>query len=831
MFFRGAWFLILASCLYGCSLNMSESPFPTDVVRVEMQTACTKEIPLTFSRYIQGASSEKEINELFDCIKNTIQTFQTYTKSTKDSAFSYLEIKNFIEKFILKKALKPDTVGMQTMAFKQAMLGGAADEITKDELQRFFNLLDQLKLPITELRTYMPMNTSTLSQLNADEFQKIIVQIKTVGDVLSNFTKQETSSFSFYQLTQVVSAYEKFLEKEPSFSKNLNQYLGHIKFFKSFFLSGSKTAISSNEWKHVFWFLSQLYTVYLKQSYFFKHFAHSWELGEGNAFLTSLVLDGLAILEKSIELYPQRLISQEKFEEFIDLYIDQNSLVSAKSIKGILGPLMGRVLSHELPVLVKGNKKLWPPYGLNYKGLSQLKEIILEWKESQKILEKIYQDLSSAPSEDKLTVHDLGIAIEKKIEPAVFSSANMDEKKYLEEFLKLIKNWIPFNNFEHPSELTLDDLSVYRQYSLKQLSQMNWLYRITKLVMGGYSEITPDGWLGTTEDNLKEFELDFKKIFVDLKFLHPLKEKLYILRFLEANLFTFASYGDQWISVAEATQLISFMTSAKMFGSRIHNEIYEICAAKGKILKDDDGHVVLDYFNNYGIEQKCYWETLFSSVRASVRDGNKTYFSNLPGLNTYIAKYVQGNNNKFDSIPFCVELQVVLKQFMELNRVSKDRFQWAWNIAGRLDIEKDIIDSSDSETMMGILQYVEALITRFDKDSNGFLDRTEAMAAYPYFQSVIKKLAAKSNVTDPKSLEALYTYLLYEGKFPEKGTTVHGYYIPSRSEADYWLWKKNFWSYFHASGYGSSGRKFDFETDRLKVLKIVLEVVRGMQKK
>ena len=110
------------------------------------------------------------------------------------------------------------------------------------------------------------------------------------------------------------------------------------------------------------------------------------------------------------------------------------------------------------------------------------------------------------------------------------------------------------------------------------------------------------------------------------------------------------------------------------------------------------------------------------------------------------------------------------------------------------------------------MQYIEAVYSRFDVNTDGNLDYAESKLALPVFSQTLKKIAHCTQGTELTDVEtgALFTYLLSHGK------------IPTNLEAAVWLGEQDV---------GDALRKFlhfvklgEFEAPRIRILQIFAEI-------
>jgi hypothetical protein len=86
-----------------------------------------------------------------------------------------------------------------------------------------------------------------------------------------------------------------------------------------------------------------------------------------------------------------------------------------------------------------------------------------------------------------------------------------------------------------------------------------------------------------------------------------------------------------------------------------------------------------------------------------------------------------------------------------------------------------------------IMQYIETLMLRFDKDQNGILNLDETMQAFPLFLPTIASLIDMDPVKDRKELLNIFTFMLKYGEPPNPKNAL------SLLRFLHWRWSKDSW--------------------------------------
>lgn len=255
-----------------------------------------------------------------------------------------------------------------------------------------------------------------------------------------------------------------------------------------------------------------------------------------------------------------------------------------------------------------------------------------------------------------------------------------------------------------------------KAYDQESLFRMNWVRGLVRLVMRSYCEDeTRVAGLGPlTEPEVEKIFADFKPIAVELGLIDSKNVKFAKNRFVEANLFTPNSDGDQTLEYRETVWLISYITS----GLTIHKSLrpdYE----------KDCGKAV-------SIEADCALRVFQNNI--------STQLVSMPQMSKYLSS---------------VE---------PLDR--REMIRYMFTAAGWSPNQRKIL-MTDVALIPHVTQYLESLIRRFDSDNNGNLNMNEAMRAEFLFRPMLMKV---SGFDDEVWLKALFAYILVYGQAPESVT-------------------------------------------------------------
>ncbi|MGE0632698.1 MAG: hypothetical protein AB7O96_09835 [Pseudobdellovibrionaceae bacterium] len=101
---------------------------------------------------------------------------------------------------------------------------------------------------------------------------------------------------------------------------------------------------------------------------------------------------------------------------------------------------------------------------------------------------------------------------------------------------------------------------------------------------------------------------------------------------------------------------------------------------------------------------------------------------------------------------------------LPFDRKEFRRFFGVMANAADIDLRKDTVSEKDFFLVPHIMQFVESILIRFDKNVNGSLSTQEAIKAYPVYKQLLSDVSC---FKEDKWLLPLFTYLLNYGEPPE----------------------------------------------------------------
>jgi hypothetical protein len=282
------------------------------------------------------------------------------------------------------------------------------------------------------------------------------------------------------------------------------------------------------------------------------------------------------------------------------------------------------------------------------------------------------------------------------------------------EIMRLIQSSIPLT-YDSEGRLYLNAGSQIG-YTEASLNRLNLLRAGARWAIRAYGDPgSADKLYGVTAAQFSRAFNDLRPGLVNMGLIEPNNTSFPASRFLEGNLFTPYSNGDDFLDYSEVGTLAVLILSGQTIYGQMKDSIQANCRVKG---------IKSAY---YGVD--CALEI--------VRRQSGKVFVSMPRM----AKLLQGNKERNIAL-----LDEVLRS------------------SGWVPNAQRIAKSTEIGLVPHVIQYIESLFRRWDRDGDGVLNREEALKAYPMFQALLRQV---SGLDDDEYVKAAYAFILVKGKPPE----------------------------------------------------------------
>ncbi|MBY0554214.1 hypothetical protein K2P97_06775 [bacterium] len=361
--------------------------------------------------------------------------------------------------------------------------------------------------------------------------------------------------------------------------------------------------------------------------------------------------------------------------------------------------------------------------GLNAVVLKQLAQELHLWINNQKAITDLFDKKAEQNKEELLT--------------------GLNAKQGLNE-LKRALTAPGFMNFNDKGYLKINT-NTNNRYRAKDLSNSNLGILLGRIIIRSYAkEIERVNQL--TGASLEEVQTAFgqlKFLLHDLKLVDPENKTFIESRFREANLFLAPSNGDGYASFTEIHHLILHILSGVERADSLKKIILDKC------LKTENKEDV----NKSIIDQTCLMDLYFNEQAS---------FDDVPA---FLGMRKEVAQNGSVNTEFCAKDENKESEDCKTLELNQAYFIGLLKAAGHVenDDRPNTVILGDANLFPHVVQYVEMVYSTHDANRDGFLQKSEALNAYPVFAETMKLLKAQLKDLDGNDFVGVFVWLLKKG--------------------------------------------------------------------
>jgi hypothetical protein len=722
-------------------------------------TAMSLGVSASASRYLQGEADEAETASIFDCAIHSLTLFEQRTQGQTPGGYTPQELRAFLERYFLDGIKISDGLLTEVMELKRTVIGGSSAQFTTGDLTATTELFGKLKEQALRLRTYMPVTPGSLTRRSSWEVEQAAAAIHDAAGAIGDVLADTGNAYTFSHLQALMHELKGFKGIAGGGAGDVFSYvednIGLISTCKSTLFMPLAEGIGSAEWAPTLKAAADWYALYLRFELLERDY-DSWVLGAGRERLVDLVREAFRLIDLSVSRRPGQVLTFDDMNRLIEAVFPHGITVmgdrtlSVEHTEAFLRPLVQRVFGGS-DFGATGRKAP----GLTREALERMRLHFEHWNDGQRYLEATYaaanDTLGGTSTQGYLPDQLQAFTLEKLLSlgwPLGPEAAAGDDGEappaLLSDAVRRLGLVEQRDRALFPGASTQIYFNGYgtdRHLSLHDLSEANWMYSLARLMTAGYAEdparaaTDDDETQKVTFEEFKRFVDDIHDGGVDLKYIDPKDPHLAEKRYREAELFTFAGVGDEYVSTRQTAQLLALMIS----GQRLADRIYDgALAAKCKTYGPDPYDYLL-------IDAQCYRDYLFGHTDA--------IWSNLPRMAAY---------------------------FKTLSGKGLDDFKHAMEDGARKQGYNDSpMNSNDYQGFAMIGQYVEVVFERFDQADEGVLGWNEARQAFPIFKNSLRDETCQQGhcLNSEGDLYAVFTFMLAYGRAPSPLEFVRWRYI------------------------------------------------------
>ncbi|MFS4457546.1 hypothetical protein [Bdellovibrio sp. HCB2-146] len=617
--------------------------------------------------------------------------------------------------------VSPELV-FEGMKLKQLFFGGSVDSLTAGDFDRARLKVSRIKVLIERFMPYYAVYGGEWEpeMYTQEEAQKFFMEAQFVLES----TARELGSL-FEGAYDLNDAYRLMAEAEAlyppenpseSVAQKVKEALPLIIDAKNMIFGGNDSSLARSNWSLLLGIGSRVYSDILYAEYFLrgKNMNLEHNIGSMSVFMNQSlnILRDVLVAKKSTQFTRAELRTLLMHLVRMDIL---PSNIKEKSLDDLLQVLLNNILNSPENRLAK---KM--PDALGLSSVEVARTEIQVWLDTEVFIARLFENATFA--KDGLSGKALIEAIDNQLKDSMTPETLVAGLKELR--LTAVTN-VPMT-VDPMSRLIITNQTVqyYDQISLRQVNINRLAARMAvRSFAGEMSRIR--NYEGAT---LPEAEAAFVKLrpfLNEIGAVDPKNATFASSRFREANMFMPHSDGNVLASYAELADLVGMIWS----GVKVHN-----------YLKEDLVRMCVD--SDQAVNDKT--ELKIACVR-------KAYRQAMPKVMTATPEYLR---------------------FM--NKVSEDEWNYyignVMKAAGYIPNSKGIALMGDISLAPHVIQYIEMVFARFDKDKNRYITTSEAKPAYATFKGILKELAEdqlKSGDLKESELWDLFTYILKNGKPPE----------------------------------------------------------------
>ena len=747
--------------LGGCGLRVGESPVSSSSPDLGKETACLAggmQITLDF---IHGKATDGQLKGVWDCAERSIQMFVEKTRGQKAGVYSARELRNFLENYFLnedlarKKVTVSDRMLREIMEVKRTLLGGASEVLTREELRQVGALMRVMKEATLTLLPYMPLSFEAYAERSEQDLHEALDALERAALMVSKALQKSGYDYQFSHLIALAEEFERLPGLSTDTARSIREFretLPVAQQLKSLLISPNPDRVSGSDWDTLVIQASLWYGALLR----FKHARKKYDSlthGRGRDTSIRLARDLILLLDDSVSRRHDQIVTFDELDALVSR-LDPAVLTFMTA----QGPRFLTPASTKAAIRLVIRKGLGGQHGVDRAVLARASEHLEDWVIGQTFLDRLWEAAGKSEGQEltpsqpltrkeilKLSVHD------------VFGSAAEHLPARSRKVVEMIRERVrtaPPLYYRNDNEITLAPMDPFAnpEHSYASLTKLNTFHLLGRLLIQSYgSRREPEPAVSMSD--MEAFYYDIRGIGIELKLFDPANMNLN-KRFVEGDLFTFDSNGDRYLTAQEVASMLAFIVSTKEQSSRFHNAIATVCNTNSTGSRDREVRLVTDFFDYEMIDPVCYRREFFGAFEQLIKrmPGMVTYYKSLSALGIEDER-LSGCNRFFEK--------------------SKERFECELENAARNDgVTSQRFDSSDSEGMYGLSQYIEAIFLRYDVNADGVIDNDEAIegdrSAFQTFRYHLSDATCKIGtcVTGSTPLKAIFTFMLAHGRAP-----------------------------------------------------------------
>lgn len=591
VWFQAAFAVVFLLLMSGCGYFLGSKSESRPIEIADKGRGCVNQIGARIQTWAQ--SGEPSVADSVDCVIEALDSFAKKTQGHKPDSWSKIEIANFVTTYFDQNIDSFNTWMNESLHLKQALVGGANDRITRDEIARIRSLLIRLKPALESVGPNLDLillrsETATPKQVDAAASSVLRVSSALAFELKKSIgARPAVSTLSFTDS----------LGRLGVSSSILDRFRPLVEAGKAVAVGGNKEMILDAEWSRFAEAIGEAWAATIRFKY--DVFAREDYLGANLHGLEAAANQALALLENSVEAHGTAGIDQKKIVDLIYVLegLDLIPLgLTAKSLEAGMPVILGKLFYGSYHSDVERMKDVFKQAHLN-----TIRDAFVGWLAVQK-------ELNTAFSSEE--------TISKEVLIANFAAMKTPgSRSARDQMIFLLKTGRPLLMDDGHKVLIVEERDA-RDYRRSDIELLNLARTGIAFFFRAYihDDKAAKSMLGVTEQELEELYLDMRNLGAEIGLIDLRSKGAGSRTFMEAGLFTSSGDGSARIDLKEAVEWFHFVFSASKIADSLHKEMVTACSAGES----------LDIFGRQKLTAACY--------REKFQSGFAKVFTGMPGF-------------------------------------------------------------------------------------------------------------------------------------------------------------------------------------------------------
>ncbi len=698
------WTLLIGLLQTSCHLQIGETHLTSHTLTEDsLSSGCLNSLDPAITKYLKGRTVSRLFNNMFECIKKSLESFKENARGNKKGEFTPNELRKFIHDFIMQNQVINDSLLHQLATLKTMIIGGTPHKLTIEDIDRLVVFLNVIKDEMLFLQPHIQAlyNRNNTAYLINNNYKITSDFMKSV-DHISVFLNQFAHSYSFSDMYTLIHELDLVIDNQVSLP-NLQEQIQTGRMIKQFIVNGSFDVIQPHEWRRFLLGISHLINISI----------HYMALTQQTHLITpkninsinSLIQNLMNFLSASVNSHSQNTIKEKELLRMTN-YLQSINIIPQYFRSTSLRNMMQIILG----VIFNTNKENYRLIELDPKRIKKMKLVINNWMSIQLLFNQaIKQSKNNIFSQN-------------------YFSKNVFPGQILKDIYQIL-SLKPFYQTSQQVEISHSvffDLSRMTKHNYKTATLYNLYHQMIQMIQMGYQKTNLK--TGMTHSELKQFFYDINSIAEDMGWFEKSPNSVLSYgdtEFILANTVTPSTQGfnpnwkePEYITTREMTEYLAYTVSISSTLQVVEPALQKVC--KPEVM---------------GYKMACVNKHLLNLL-----------IKNLPNLPDFKNSIKAMSNHKKQSF-------------------TKSLIHIAFETQTAYDSEKYITRWHLKNILMGVY-FIETVFIRFDINNDFILDHPEIWKAFPIFEGYINRTVVDMLGWEEavKFTPDLYAYVIFHKK-------------------------------------------------------------------